>query len=363
MTSRRGARRLALLLALALAGSTTWSRDARAEERPVTFSLGLGSSADGGTPLDECGGRVALERAVEERLHRTVFAPAGEADIAFDVTLERARADGSSYEAHIVERERDGAELGRRDVTIEAARCEKGIETLAVVLAIMIGPPRTKEAPVSPPAPPAPPVTPPAPAPTPPPRAEPPPPPPREEEKRRWRVAPTIEMAFGTGVLPDLAWGFQVGAVVAVPVPRLSLLARAHYWPPRSTGTIAFAEVDRLGGSIAGCYGVVRSGMAALDGCIGFDAARLHTSSTDLTRESETGALFDVFAEARFGYRFPTSRGAGGLVLEPLVSAQIAGILRRDRFTYRDRTAQERTLLQPAPAAFQAGFGVALHFL
>lgn len=73
--------------------------------------------------------------------------------------------------------------------------------------------------------------------------------------------------------------------------------------------------------------------------------------------------MLDVFAEARLGYRVPMSEKRHGPVLEPVVAAQLAAILRRDRFTYRDRTLQERTLLQPAPVAFQATFGVALHFL
>lgn len=344
-----------VLLALVVLAALGWPRDARADEVPVTFSLALTNGGERAS-LDECGGRAALEKAVEERLHRSVFAPAEQADIAFDVTLEAAQ--GSSFTAHIVEHEREGAELGRRDVTIEAARCEKGIDTLAVVLAIMVGSPRTKEVPAPTPTPPQPPPPPPPPPSTPPPPSPPPPPLPP-----RWDVAPSAEMVFGTGVLPDAALGFQLGVVVGTPLERLSFLARAHYWLPKSTGTSASAQVDRLGGSIAGCYGLVRTGMATLHSCLGFDAGRLHTSSIDLTRESESGAVIDVFAEARFGYRFPTSANGRGLVFEPVIGVQLAGILRRDRFTYRDRTLQERTLLQPAPVAFQASFGLAVHFL
>ena len=351
-------RRLASLL-ISVVAALAWTHAARADEVPVTFSLALTNGGERAS-LDECGGRVALEKAVEERLHRTVFAPAEEADIAFDVTLEPAQA--SSFTAHIVEHERDGAELGRRDVTIEAARCEKGIDTLAVVLAIMVGAPRTREVVAAPPPTPPPPPPPPTPPP-PPPRSPPAPPPPPPPLPPRWDVAPTAEMVFGTGVLPDAALGFQLGVVVGVPLAKLSFLARAHYWLPKSTGTSASAQVDRLGGSIAGCYGLVRTGMATLHTCVGFDAGRLHTSSIDLTRESESGAVIDVFAETRFGYRFPTSENGRGLVFEPVIGVQLAGILRRDRFTYRDRTLQERTLLQPAPVAFQASFGLAVHFL
>lgn len=348
-------RRLVFALSLAVAG-LAWTDTARADEVPVTFSLDV-SPEGGGASLESCGGRAALERAVEERLHRSVFAPKAEADITFEVTLEAAR--GSSYVAHIVEREHDGTELGRRDVTIEATSCEKGIDTLAVVLGIMIGPARTKQALAVIPDPSLPPPPPPVPPPPPPP----PPSPPRTDEPPRWDVAPSAEVAFGTGVLPGFALGVQLGAVVAVPLPRLTFLARMHYWPSRSTGTTAAAEVERLGGSVAGCYRLVRTGMAALDTCVGFDAARLHSSSIDLTRGSESGAIIDVLAEARFGVRFPTAEKGRGLVLEPVVAAQVAGMLRRDRFTYRDRTLQERTLLQPAPVAFQASLGIAVHFL
>ncbi len=175
----------------------------------------------------------------------------------------------------------------------------------------------------------------------------------------RWEVAPFAEAALGTGVLPGVAWGIGAGALVTPPVPRLFMLARAEYWPSQRTGTRPSAQIDRLGGALAGCIELVRRSDTTLATCAGFDAGRLHARSSSLSRASEDARILDVFAEGRFGYRVRTR---GNLAFEPFLAAQIAALLERPRFTYRDDSGREETLLQPAPVAVRGSFGIAVHF-
>lgn len=365
---------------LFLASAARFARAGEAGERPVRFAL---TPAGANGPLDGCGGVGALERAVEERLHRGVFTDAAVADITLVVAAEASSAAPRTWSAHIVEHDRAGTELGRRDVSIQADDCAKGLDTLAVVLAIMVGPERTTTAPPvfvpePPPSPPSPPspqrppekarLTPAVAPPSPPPSL--PPSPPQE----RWTVSPLAEVVLGTGILPELSWGVQAGAIVRPPSSRVSFGARASYWPPRSTGPTGASSIDRLGGTLLGCFELVRPAppstwtstpagsrsALAVAICGGADAGRLHSTSSVLTRASETGLVLDVLAEGRVGYRL---RGPGSLTFEPVLAAQAAVVLRGDRFRYRDVTGQERTLLEPSPVAFQASLGVVVHFL
>jgi|GEM_PF-2322299 len=333
-------------------------------EKPLRYAVVVGDAPE----LAPCGGADALRRAVEERLARQVFVDQESADVVLEVEVgTEARGDVAAgggrargrLVARIVERDARGEVLGRRDLAVDADECRKRLDTIAVVLAIMIGPPRTtRDQTEKVPAggnPGDPNALPPPPAET---TSAPPAAPPRV-----WRVAPVAELAGGSGVLPGFAWGLQLGAVVEPPLPRASVIVRALYWPPRSTGTIARADVDRLGGSLLLCADVLRptdrQGPRAA-ACAGADAARLHATTANFTRASETGFLLDVLAEMRLGYGLRASRG---LVLEPVFAAQVSAALRRDRFTYRDGTAVVRTLLEPAPVAFQASLGLVVHFL
>ncbi len=319
-----------------------------AGERPIGFSLATEGEA---APLAACGGDEALVAAVEQRLRRPVFVAPDAADIAFVVTYERS-------DAHIVEHDRAGIELGRRDVPLPEDDCPKALDTLAVVLAIMIGPERT----TTEPRPNAPEPQPPPRVVTPPPPKPPPaevPPPPRPRRPIRWQAAPAAEIALGSGVLPGVAWGIGAGAVITPPVPRLFAIARAEVWPSQRTGTRPSAQIDRFGGALAGCVELVRGAETTLSTCAGVDAGILRARSSGLSRTSESSMLLGVLAEGRFGYRL---RARGNLSIEPFLAAQVAFLLERPHFTYRDQAGREQTLLEPAPVAVQSSLGVAVHF-
>ncbi|MBX3187279.1 MAG: hypothetical protein KF819_09695 [Labilithrix sp.] len=312
-----------------------FARGARGDEpteRPVRF--GLTSTAPSNAPLVACGGDDALRRAVEERLRRPVFGE--DADYTFTLELEEGGA-----RARIVGRDRAGAELGRRDVPMPVGDCAKTIDTLAVVLAIMIGAPRTIVVPVAPSAPP--------------PATSAPQPAPRRE---RWSAGPTAGFVVGAGILPGASWGIEGGALVRTSVPWASFLVRGAYWPRRPTGERRLAVVDRLSFAALGCAEVLRPGPFAVDLCAGADVGRLHANTSSLTRASQSTLLLDAILEGRVAYRFERR----GVTVEPALAVQIAALLQRDRFTYRDVDGRQLILLQPAPVAFQASFGAGVHF-
>jgi hypothetical protein len=345
--------RVLCAIAFSVAALVATKNASAAEERDVQFTLVTSAKEGGPQPLEACGGDAAIELAVEERVHRRIFVASELSDITLSIAFA---TDGSR--AIIVESTRVGVELGRREVPLPPNDCAKSLETIAVVLAIMVGPERkTTEPPPG------------VPTELPPAETEPPPPvrerPPPQKKKRseppaHWTIAPLVEMAVGTGVLPGVAWAIEAGLVIGTPVPRLFAIARAEFWPIQYTPTRPTAEVTRLGGALLGCGELVRTAGTALSLCGGLDAGRLGTESTSFSRTSNATAVLGVLAEARFGYRF--GRPLGPFVVEPVLAAQVSAIIKRDRFTYRDEAGRELTLLKPAPLAIQGSLGVALHF-
>ncbi len=338
-----------------------------AEERTVVFSLALNES-----PLDRCGGLKSLEGAVEERLRRVVFTGEDSSDITFAIAAERGDGTDASWRAQIVERNRAGEALGRRDVPLPLADCSKALDTLAVVLAIMIGPPRmTTDPPRR-----AEPAEPPpsndvSPSPSPPESAADRPSPPtarpspsHPSPELRWSASPLAGVTGGTGVLPGVAWGIEAGVLVHPPIHRLSAIARATYWPGQATPTRPPAEVNRIGAALLGCYELIRATASATPltwtACAGGDVSRIEAESSGLTTARKSSLSAALLGEIRIGYRSPVP---GNVVVEPFLAVQASAVVRRDRFTYRDAAGRERTLLQPAPGAVQGTFGVAVHFL
>ncbi len=319
--------------------------------RPVRFALDV----EDASVFASCGGAEGLARDVEERVHRPVFDTMASADIVFEVSLA---AETRPPGARIVQRGRGGEDLGERVVPLPDPECTKARGTVAVVLAILIGPPREIEEPAAPPALPPTPATPPVP---PPPRPVPPPRPTARpsSEPPPWTIRSSADLVVGSGVLPGLGWGVQASLGTNLPVLALSVVARGAYWPSQTTGTRPTSEVDRLGGALLLCRDLIASSRFSSTGCLGAGAARLHTTSSDLTRPTSDGAIVEVLAEGALGYR--AWRGRRVLV-EPRVTLQLEALVRRDRFLYRDYAGQSRVLLQPAPVAVQGGFGVAVHF-
>ena len=122
--------------------------------------------------------------------------------------------------------------------------------------------------------------------------------------------------------------------------------------------TLGFVA-SALGAAVLACGELVRSVPLRVHACLGADGSRLLAKSIELTGPAQSGTVLGVLAEGRFGYLFPTE---GGATFEPVAAVQVAGLVRRDRFLYRDFAGEERILLQPAPVALQGSLGIAVHF-
>jgi len=330
-------------------------------EHVARFALVLGEPR---AALETCGGLAMLEEGVERRLERDALTSEDTADGSLVVTIDPR--PGSQWQVHIVERDASGAETGQRDVLIDAEDCAKGVETLAVVLAIMIGPPRSLPGP--------PPGLPPPPPPAPVEKSEPPPARPRAPEAppaakaeaarpaARWSASPVVGLSAGSGILPGISWGIEGGVLVHPPLHRISFIARAEVWPSRAAGTQPEVRLDRLSLSLLACHRTVRRSAATLDLCTGVDGGWLEASAPAIrgVSRSATRALVDVPLEARLA--FAVLRPSRRIRIEPFAAAQLAVLVLRDRFVVRDRLDREVTLHRSAPIALTATLGLAVHF-
>lgn len=103
---------------------------------------------------DSCVATQALARAVEDRLGRSVFVSAAQADLSVEGRIERKKG---TWHATIIVRDAKGMTLGTRDVDrkvgLEDASCDGMTEPLALIIAVMIDPDaamRPKPSPASP---------------------------------------------------------------------------------------------------------------------------------------------------------------------------------------------------------------------
>jgi hypothetical protein len=322
--------------------------------------------------LDECGGVAVLKEAVERRLEREAFTDEAAADASLVISIDPLPE--GRWQAHIGELDRTGTEVGHRDVVIDADACQKGVDTLAVILAIMIGPPRM----IASPAPGAPLLLPTdqteqhAALPTDrteqhaarphPPAAVPPAKRPAVPARPRWSIAPVAAMVAGSGILPGVSWGVEGGLALYPPTERLSFLARAQLWPPRSAGTQPEVHLDRFSVALLACHRAARLSGATFTLCAGLDGGWLNASAPSIRGQSKgvSRLLLDVPFEARLG--FDLSPPHRSIRLEPVLAAQLAVLISRDRFTFQNRMDQEVTLHRAAPVALSGTIGLAVHF-
>jgi hypothetical protein len=89
---------------------------------------------------DACVATQPLARAVEERLGRSVFVSAAQADLSVEGRIEKKKAGGGTWHATIIVRDAKGATLGTRDVDRKDASCDSMTEPLALIIAVMIDP-------------------------------------------------------------------------------------------------------------------------------------------------------------------------------------------------------------------------------
>ncbi|HEX5098309.1 MAG TPA: hypothetical protein VFV94_02370, partial [Polyangiaceae bacterium] len=133
---------LAFALGVLLTRGTT-----RAEAPAPTASLDVTREAG----AESCLEASALETAVERRLERPVFVPAGRG--AVGVSLHFQRRAERTFAAEVVLLDRHGAALGRRELKTRAPHCSALDDSLALVVALLVDSPEAREQAAAPPAP------------------------------------------------------------------------------------------------------------------------------------------------------------------------------------------------------------------
>jgi len=270
---------------------------------------------------ESCIEKRALERAVERRLHRTVFEEP--AELLVEVRLAKAKND---WKAGIVLHDKHGRELGRRELDTAAKDCSALDASLALVLALLVD---------------APPEPPPEPMKTPsgtPPAAEKSPRSPTPivlpkdtfAPREPWRFVPTIALAGAVDRLPGFAFGPRLGVEFLPPrflEFRLSVGALLPYDETEegerfgaSFGLVdALVEICPLGFAttavrVSGCLGQ-SIGRLSVTG-FGFDENRQETSTLDLVLTAGLSSWFAVAGPlgVRLGLAagFPLSRNSYG---------------------------------------------------
>lgn len=255
---------------------------------------------------DSCVATQPLARAVEERLGRSAFVSAAEADLSVEGRIERrARGGASTWHAVITVRDASGATLGTRELDRSDASCDAMTEPLALVIAVMIDPDAAMRPRPAPGEAPAPEPTPEPPTPSTPPAASPPlpeepapTPPPRPRDP--WRFEAHAQATALHGLAPTLAPGAGVQAILYA--PKLPVGFRGYttlFWPTEATKDGARASFDLLyaGGSVCPTLRGRVNLLACLGGHLGVLRPRAETPGRGI-RENVL-LLWTAMAELR----------------------------------------------------------------
>lgn len=226
---------------------------------------------------DACVATQPLARAVEDRLGRSVFVSAAQADLSVEGRIEKR--PGKGWRAVITVRDASGATLGTRELERADASCEVMTEPIALVIAVMIDPDAAlRPKPGAEPSPPvdAAPETPPAapetlPAAAAVPTAPPPidrPAAPSAPRPDPWRFEGHAQVTVNHGLAPTLAPGAGVEAILYPPKIPVGFRGYTTLFLPTSAekdGARASFDMLYAGGSICPTL----RGRVNLLGCLG----------------------------------------------------------------------------------------------
>ncbi|HWZ91951.1 MAG TPA: hypothetical protein VNW92_23970 [Polyangiaceae bacterium] len=217
---------------------------------------------------EQCIETAALERAVEARLHRTVFTTQPSAQLRIDLVLDHAT--DTQWSAELSLRTASGASLGQRRIETSARHCSALDDSLALVIALLVDSPPPVPAEAAPLAAPGS-IPPMVPSPLPVNPASPAKPAPAttiqlpsdtHAPREPWHADVAAGAALTGGVLPGVAFG-----------PEASLGFKPAYVPEvRLFGGLLGQRESRVGSSASGA----RFGFAyvGLELCPGFAAPR-----------------------------------------------------------------------------------------
>jgi hypothetical protein len=308
---------------------------------------------------DGCVATQPLARAIEDRLGRSVFVSAAQADLSVEGRIEKRAAGG--WHAVITVRDASGATLGTRELDRPDASCEAMTEPLALVVAVMIDPdaamrpPATKPVPTEPsaPLPPAP-ETKPAAAATAPARADQPAPPPRKADS--WRFEAHGQITANHGITPTLAPGAGVQALLYP--PKIPVGFRGYttlFLPTNAEQDGARASFDMLyaGGGICPTVRGRVNLLFCLGGHLGVLRPRAETRNRDI--QEDLRVIWNAMAEIRLHIPLvaPIGIAAGVGAGVPIV---------RPRVDYTRSTGTRDTLHRSEAYVLTADVGIGFFF-
>lgn len=310
---------------------------------------------------EECVATQPLARAVEDRLGRTVFVSAADADVSVE-----GRIDGApkSWRATITIRDAKGALLGTRELSSDKPSCDSLRDSLALVIAVMIDPAassRPKPAPSQTAAPTAtglqaPPVVVvqreevlvPAEKPSPP----------------AWRFDSSIGVAAGAGLVPSPYAGLYAGFILTPPYftfkPPLAVGLEGYGMllldadADAAPGAKATLGTALFGSSLCPIQFFERWGSFSMCGGGQLGAMRVRGRGFDADKEKPF-----LLVNLAGGLR------ASVIVMRPVVvRATVDGILPllRDRFSYLAADGATQQVFQASPVAMAATLGLGVQF-
>jgi hypothetical protein len=279
-----------------------------------------------------------MARTVERKLHREVFVPATRADLMVEALVEPGQ--GSGFHVVITTSGADGTVLGQRELSTQESTCAAITESAALAIALMIdpeavlGPERPPE-----PAPPPPPVPsvavlPPAPEP--------------------WQGVLEVSAGLYAGLLPNVAPGFSMRAIVAPPASRLAFELGGTYFLTQSVGVSASSQATfSLALAEVGLCTTPPNRAVALWGCAGGEIGRLGAAGSNLPNQKS----YDRWT-VDLGARGTASFRAGERWLFS-VSLAVVVPLARDTFNAGD---PQREVFRMSAVAGAGDFGVGYSF-
>ena len=294
--------------------------ETREDRAPIVASLEWTRSSG----AEGCIDRPTLEREVERRLERRVFADASQADVFLRGTVERAEAD---FRVQITMVAANGRGLGQRELRSDAPACSRLDESIALVVALAIDSLRALPAASL--------------------RV------PKDAPRETWSArfaAPTFVGSWG--LLPG--FGFGLGLDTSV--------KPAGFWPIEVAWALfPWSQTAEVGGRGAkftalqvGLFlcPVVFGARVDVRVCLGAEADYLRGSGFSLDIEHSPATVV-LGPAARSVALFPLGRSWS---VSAAFSASVPFL--RDRFTYKTETGDVYLIHQPARVMLSLGIGL-----
>ncbi len=339
-------------------GLVLWSRAGLALDANPRVAL----EVKRGEGTDKCIQGAAVERAVERRLRRPVFAAKDAADLGIELALAR-EADGA-WSAKLLLRGRDGTEVGSRELDTHASHCSALDDALVLVVALLVDSPEAraqanKAAAAAAPAPStAPPL---AEAPNPPPNApqigtriELPPDTYAPREPFRLEVAASVVGSMGA--VPDITLGGELLLGVRPPhfielrLRPTGLLPKSEAAPTPDRG----GRFSLLTVALDACPLEHEVQKLRFVGCVAQRVGRMRAEGFGFHQSATSSELY---------YALGISTGAAFWFAPPVgvrVGLDLEAPLTRDAYFSVGPTGERREIFRPSPIVGAATVGLAL---